>query len=249
MRQINPNLLKLAQLTYNPELKVDKRILEEKAEEISSLENLTDFWRIPNVSYRNGIYTVDLAKELLDNRNAKTQEQWVEYSKQAKQNNNFYTGDMPLHHAVFTALSKNNGKDAQEAMNFVKEQMRAKWLMTLTRLRYNPKGKDDAINNYGMDDEYAIETKLVGADEWIKDSKNIDYLKAILGNNNVNEINQVYQRINGTEARIWRLNSKPENIDERVAGFVAGSGGVGLGCCRDPGGSYSSLGVRPTQKI
>lgn len=235
---------------YKRYLEEDKKPKKQKPVKTNSpLEDLKDFWRIPNVNYRNGIYAVDLAKKLLDNGNSKTQEQWVEYSKQAKQNNDFYVGDMPLYHSVFTALSKNNTKDAQEAIDFIKAQMRAKYPVTLTRIKYNPKGKDDVVNNYGMDDEYAIKTNLVGADEWIKESKDTDYLNAILGTNNINEINQVYQRINGTDARIWRVNSKPASIDERVAWFNADSVGVDLCCCRDPRGSYSSFGVRPTQKI
>lgn len=232
---------------YEKYLEEDKKPKKQRIIKTNSpLEDLEDFWRIPNVNYRNGIYTVDLLKSLLDNGNSKTQEQWVEYSKQAKQNNNFYVGDMPLYHTIFTALSKNNGKDAQEAIDFIKAQMRAKWLMTLTRIKYNPKGKDEVVNNYGMDDEYAIKTNFVGADEFIAKSKDTDYLKAILGTNNIDEINEVYQRINGTDAHIWRVNSKPGNIDERVAGFVASLDRVGLNCW-DPWYSDSSFGVRPTR--
>jgi len=192
--------------------------------------------------------TVDLAKELLDNGNSKTQEQWIEFSKQAQENNNFYVGDMPLYHAVFTALSKNNTKDVEEAMNFIKEQMRAKWLMTLTRIRYNPTGKDSVINNYNMKDEYIFETNFVGADEFIQDSTDNDYLKAILGTNNINEINEVYQRISSTDAHIWRVNSKPASIDERVAGFVAGSDRAYLYCDWNPRYSNSALGVRASRE-
>jgi len=50
MGKINPNLIKLAELTHNPDLKVDESILEEKLDiETSNALNLEDYIYIPSI--------------------------------------------------------------------------------------------------------------------------------------------------------------------------------------------------------
>ena len=221
---------------------LDEKPVEKK--ENSIISSSQDYWTISDVNYRGKIWNIDLSKSLLDNGNAKTQDEWAEYSKQAKQNNEFYVGDMPLYYAVFTALFNQKDKpESQEARDFIQEQMREKWLMTLTRIAYQPKGKDKIIHNYNLLDEYKIRENMVGEDKFIESGDGLA-LNAILGTDNINEINQVYQFINGTKGYIWRLNFKPKNIDERVARFSADSDGAGLDCYRIPEGSGGLLGVR-----
>jgi len=202
-----------------------------------------DFWRISNVNYRNGICTVDLAKALLDNGAAKTQDEWSRY-REAVPQNGFYPGDMPFYHALFTVLFKQKDKpESEEARAFIQEQMRNNWLTTLTRIAYQPRGKDKIIHNFGTKDQYEVEENIIGKNQVIEqaDSK---ALEALLGTSDVNKIKQVYNWINQTPVYIWRLNKKPENIDERVARFVAVSGWVGLDCGGFPQVSGSALGVR-----
>ena len=219
-----------------------------KSPKILPIANLSDFWRIPNVEYRNGIYSVDLAKRLLDNENTKTQGEWAQYSVEAQKRGDFYVGDMPLYHSIFSALSKANSKDAEEAKEFIQKQMREKWPITLTRIKYNPNGEDEVIHNHGANDEYSVKGNIVGKDEFISQSADKSYLEAILGNSNIQEINQVYQWLNGTDAYIFRVNSKPKQTDERIAWFDADSDGVVLNCYRGPQGSYPALGVRAAKK-
>ena len=228
----------------NPKTDEEIPIENEEPETTSNIINSSDFWKIENVDYKGKIGDYDLLKTLLDSGNSKTQDKWIEYSKNAKQNNAFYVGDMPLYHSIFTAISKVNNKDAEQAREFIKKEMRAKYPMTLTRIRYNPKGKDEVINNFNMDDEYEIQADFVGKDGYIKDVSDKDYLKAILGTDNIAEINQVYQKINQTDAYIWRVNKKPKSIDERVARFDACSDRVNLGCDGDLSGRGPALGVR-----
>lgn len=40
----------------------------------TAIQSAQDYWRVPGVNYRNGVYIVDLAKTLLDSGNAKTQD-------------------------------------------------------------------------------------------------------------------------------------------------------------------------------
>ncbi|MFA5174467.1 MAG: hypothetical protein WC438_04775 [Candidatus Pacearchaeota archaeon] len=213
-----------------------------------SIINVGDYWTIPNVSYRNGIHTFDLSKTLLENGQAKTQEQWAEYRKIAQPKAEFYTGDMPLYHAVFTALfeQKDNPQFkqiAEEARQFIQNSMRQKCPITLTRIAYQPRGKDKIIHNYKTNEQYELEEKIIGPDRLIE-SGDCLALKSLLGNGDINKINSVYQWINQTNAYLWRLNEKPKNVDERVARFNALSDGVDLDCYGVPEDADASLGVR-----
>ena len=186
---------------------------------------------------------------MLDSGNAKTQDKWAEYTMQARPKGDFYTGDMPLYHAVFTALFKQKDKkESEEARAFIQKQMREKYPMTLTKIIYQPTGKDKIIHNFGTNDKYELEEDIVGKDRAIGagDKKT---LNAVLGVEDIDEIKSVYNWINQTPTWIWRVNKNPENIDERVARFGAYSDRVGLNCNWDPANSDASLGVRIAQKI
>jgi len=71
---------------------------------------------ISGVNYRNGIYTVDLAKSLLDNGNAKTQDEWTAYAINAMSQNEFYTPDYPLFYGLLKAMydSRNDSAKAND---------------------------------------------------------------------------------------------------------------------------------------
>ncbi|MFA5174466.1 MAG: hypothetical protein WC438_04770 [Candidatus Pacearchaeota archaeon] len=209
-----------------------------------SIINVGDYWTIPNVSYRNGIHTFDLSKTLLENGQAKTQEQWAEYRKIAQPKAEFYTGDMPLYHAVFTALfEQKDNPESEEARKFIQKSMRQKYPITLTRIAYQPRGKDKIIHNYKTNEQYELEENIIGPDRLIE-SGDSSALKALLGNEDINQINSIYNWINQTNAYLFRLNSKPKSVDERVAGFGAGSDRVCLSCGRYPEVAGASLGVR-----
>ncbi len=214
------------------------------------IDGNSNHWTITGVNYRNQIFSVDLSKSLLDNGNLKTQDQWVEYSKTARQRKDFYTGDFPLYHALFRALffsKDSSGKSkVEEARVFLEKQFKEKWLTTLTRIRYLPQGKDLIIHNYGMPDKLEIPVDFVDQDEWVKDSKTPQVYNALLGTNNLQEINQIYSWITKKPAYLWKLNNKPKSVDERVARFYADSGRANLDCGRHPVNTDASLGVRLT---
>src|SRR3989344_4579553 len=108
-----------------------------------NLTSTQDSWKIEGVEYRDGIYTVNLAKQLLDNGNLKTQQEWIDYRNQSQKNRGFYTADMPLHHSIFKALyQQRDTTEAKEVREFLEQQFKEKWLQTLTRITYTPKGED-----------------------------------------------------------------------------------------------------------
>ena len=203
------------------------------------LESKIDSWKISNVNYRNGIYAVELAKELLP---AKTQDEHAQHREQAK--GDFYTADMPLYHSLFTALyQQRNSPQAEEIRAFIQKSMREKWLATLTRIAYQPKGNDKIIHNYSTKEQYELQGNIVGPDREIVREDSLA-LKALLGMDNIDEIKEVYNYINQTPTYIWRVNSKQKNVDERIARFSAGSVGASLSCGRYPDNADSALGLR-----
>jgi hypothetical protein len=234
---------------------VARQLLEDKPEPTTitgsrefSLESLTDCWRVSGVEYRDGIYVVDLGKVLLDGGSAKTQDDWVEYSRQAIEKGEFHVGDFPLYHALFTTLFRNRENNQhkaniEETRAFLKDKFFKHRLTTLTRIKYTTLGKDKVTHNYGLRDQYEVQEDIVGSNEWVKDSQNPRVYDAILGTDNIAEIQSVYNWITEKNARLWRVNPVPSNIDERAAGFDAGSDRAILGCVRDPQYSVSVLGV------
>ncbi len=214
-----------------------------------NISTIGDYWQVSGVNYRNGIHTVDLAKTLLDNGNAKTQDEWASYSESALTQNEFRAPDYPLFYGLVKALysAKDNSTKAQEveeAKKFLKDTSRARWLMTLTRIDYQPIGEDIITHNFGTREKYEEKTDFVGLDGLLTDKATPASCKALLGSDNVQEISDVFQWLNGTNTYILRVNSKPDQLIERVAGFWAGSVRAGLGCGRNSSVSRESLGVR-----
>ncbi|MBI4117034.1 hypothetical protein HY449_04800 [Candidatus Pacearchaeota archaeon] len=213
----------------------------------------SEFWTVGRVPYRNGLYRIDLSKQLLDRGQNHTQDEWSQFSESAKQKGDFYVGNFPLYHALFAALHNLKGdsqieKDVEAARNFLEKEFHANWLITLTRIKYSKTGKDKVIHNHGMQNCSVVDAEFVGPDEYVEDATNMEPYKALLGTDDKNEINSVYKWLTGRRPYLYRVNSKPDKDREFVAGFVAGSGWAGLGCNWNPSGAGRALGVR-AQKI
>jgi len=210
------------------------------------IHTTADFWTIEGVLYRGKVHAVDLAKTLLDNGTAKTQDQWIDYTREARTRNDFYLPDFPLLHGIVTRLYEQRSQAGVEAIRAqVQAWTREKWLMTTTRIRYNPQGEDEVIHNYTLPDEERIDTSFVGPNEWIKGSTTPEAVQVLLGTSqSMQEINTVYHWLNKTDTYLYKMKTKPSQPDERVAWFIAGSGWVCLGCDGDPQDSSSGLGVR-----
>ncbi|MEK6829331.1 MAG: hypothetical protein AABY15_04325 [Nanoarchaeota archaeon] len=210
-----------------------------------TIDNNLEFWTIPNVNYRGNTQSYELSKNLLP---AKTQSQFASDYQTAITNNQFHSADMRLYHAIFNEVyNQRNSPDSEEIRAFLNESLRNNWLTTLTRIQYQPKGKDIVIHNYNTSDEYKLEEKIVGPDRSIEQSDD-SALKTLTGMESA-KLNQIYQWINNTNGFIWRVNSKPNNIEERVARLNADSVRFNLYCYWYPDGASASLGVRRSKKI
>ena len=194
-----------------------------------------------------GVYAIDLSEDLLS---AKTQDEHAKQTEEARKTGDFGIFSIRDYQTLFDALNCLKDKtEAESARRFIQKAFREVYPMTLTRLKYNPTGsQDNVIHDYKLQSQSSIKEDIVGADGEIRALKSQKALTAITGEDNVQRIHEVYNWINGTDVYLWRVNSKPNTVDERVAGFVAVSGGAGLGCDWYTDGRVAGLGVRVVRK-
>ncbi len=208
----------------------------------STIQDLGNFWRIEGVKYRNDVSSYDLSKSLLPSMNYK---QSIKHAIKSKQTGDFYTPNSILLYSIInSAYEQKNNPIAENIREFIQSSMIDKYLKILSLGQYTPEGKDIMIHNSTMDNKFSIKCDLVGKDGYIQDINSKPYLDAFLGASNIKEINKRFQWLNKTDAYIFRLNEKPSNIEERIAGFDANSVRVGLNCCWSSSNSDSALGVR-----
>jgi len=193
--------------------KIEKKTVP-KATQSSGLEfsvkEFDDYYRIGGVKapYHSDtdIFTVDLAKKLLDGGAEKTQDEWVDYSKEAVKKNDFLLGSMPLYHSIFRKLYLNrNSKDAklvEKIRSNIHEIFAIKndtitEICTLSRVVQGDVYHDVL---YGLDSSFKIQwhprhrmQEVFG----IKEEKNPDAYNPILGSMNPEEIQAVYEWIVG----------------------------------------------------
>ena len=133
-----------------------------------TLEDLTDFYAINGIEYRKGIYQVDLSKSLLPSG---TQDEHAQRRLKALKSNDFYTPDYPLFHAVINTLHQNREgvfrEQIEQARVFLADLVNEGWLMSLTRIKYQPNGNDIVIHNYNQDEQYEIPVSFVSPDGYI----------------------------------------------------------------------------------
>ena len=208
---------------------------EKKDFQKSIQEHITRFSRIDD-------FVVDLNTELNPEMN---QKQLADYTIEARKVGGFGAVNMPITFGLKEAAYDLRKKLPDDSLrSFLENSLTNHWLISLTRILNQPKEKDTVIHNYKLPEQEEVKAKIIGPDQWIKESKNKEYLTSVLGTNDVKKINDVFQWINETNAYIWRANSKPSSDDERVAHWVADCDRVVLYCLRFPEFSESSFGVR-----
>ena len=213
-----------------------------------SLTDQADSWLINGISYRNGIYQVELSKALSQ---AGTQDQHAERRKESLTSNDFYTPDYPLFHGIINILYQNRESSFKDQIEATKTSLASlineKWLMTLTRLAYAPNGSASITHNYHQPDSYpSTVNNFEGPDGDITTQPNTqELLNSLLSiPQSPQEISQIYTWFRGKPSYLWRVNSKPKKLSERVARFYAGSDRSYFICDWDPVSSDVSVRVR-----
>src|SRR3989344_3960995 len=188
-----------------------------------SIQSSADFWSLSGVTYRNSVYSVDLMKTLLDSGNAKTQDQWAAHYEAGRDQNEFHVPDYPLLYGIVKTLYATRDDTTQsteiaEVHKFLKDTSRAKWLMTLTRIQYQPNGagNDIFIHNYGTRDRYEENADFVDIDKKIEASDDaLPYQKLLGTNDTTSGILEIFKWLNDTDTYIYRVNKRPKkDVDE-----------------------------------
>jgi hypothetical protein len=158
--------------------------------------------------------------------------------------------DVPTHIRLFKAMYdlRDKGGKVEKARMFLQTTMRNNFPNTSTRVAYMPKGKDVITHGYGTKSPSKIRVKFVGEDGLVDEVLSQEASLALTGKK-PEEVAEVMSYLNQqTPAYLWRVNSKPSQIDERVAWFDSGSSGAYLYCSGDPTDRVDSLRVRVVRK-
>ena len=211
------------------------------------LEEHAGFWRVRGVEFKDKIYSVDLRKKLLCNGSSKTQDGWAEYSRRAIAHNQFYVGDLPKYTAFFETLFMNrNGECAdgiEEIRSFVGNVF-SRGLATLTRIIYKASGKDKAMHNFGLLDQYDVEEDIAGKAALIKKALGTPMYSALFGTEDAAEINLVYKWLTNKKVRLQRISGKPKTASGRTVRFGKYHGLSIISCNWDLSRKTIALGIR-----
>ena len=204
---------------------------------VSYVTPSTGYWVIPS---EQGDF--HLAQALIP---AMTQADAIKHSSPE----GFRALDVPAYMQLFKAMYdlKDKGGDVEKAREFVQATMRNRFPNTLTSVKYASRGKDTVVHNYEEGSSKKIRANIVGEDGLITDCLSLEASLALTGKKPA-EVAEIMSYLNKTPAYIWRVNSKPTSVDERVVWFIANSDGASLNCDRNPSFRNGSLGVRGARK-
>ena len=174
-------------------------------------------WEIPGVSYRGNVGKYAILKKMTP---PLIQEKLAELYEKEKQAGNPRPTDAPLLWANISQACKIGG-DTKNLIASLQKGIRG-WSNTLSQAVYSPL-RDRAVHNANTSDEYTIQGRLVGPDGFIKDIPDKHILEMILENKNVEEIDNVSQKVNSTLMYLWRVNSKSGEEVSKVVVFYADS--------------------------
>ena len=133
------------------------------------------------------------------------------------------------------------GQAVQSACKFIREGIRNNWLNTQTRIRYQPDGNDVVTQDYGTPHAESKVVGFVGNDGEIQTNLTLEQSLALTGKT-PKQTEETMSYLNNTPGFVWRVNLRPETVDERVVGLYAYSVRFSL-LCWDPQYAGASFGV------
>lgn len=168
---------------------------------------------------------------------AMTQDQLSDFYEKEKPRGNPHPMNSILHFAISLAgynLRNECPSETEQLRSFLRKGFR-KFPNTLTRIIYNPSGRDKVVHNYGTSDKYTLNNHIFGSPGLVLDISDKNILKPIFGTEDVDKVNSVFHWLHDANTEIWRIRLKPENVVEKVVGLDACIGGLfTLDCCGDP---------------
>jgi len=194
-----------------------------------SIESLADSYRISGVMLDGEEHVVELDKTLLDGGNSHTQDEWVGLTQKVP-SAKLYTA------MILTLYTNKDHKDSkqkalvEELKGVLKQDFISHYMMTSTRVAYQPQGSDRVMQNYGQPGETLGTKNMTGSNCWIKTGCGADNeLEALLGTNNCNQLENAFEWVSDKKPYFWRLNSKPSEEDVRAVVLGLGGNDDGFG--------------------
>ncbi|MCH8003947.1 MAG: hypothetical protein IH934_04935 [Nanoarchaeota archaeon] len=187
----------------------------EALEVITTLEVVQPekLYTIKGVRLQNGEnLIVQVTVGLLDKSNAHSQREWGEYGKQT----GWGLVSGPLMTALFTNLYDNQDVDGVEEIRKIfaaDSKDHGTMIMTNTRIKYTKDGSDVITHNWGMPDEFSLEGRLRGTNDFIGPGME-DLTLALLGNGDSSKVSDVYEWVLGGKPYLVRLASNPDEDKE-----------------------------------
>lgn len=181
-----------------------------------AIEELSDRYRLHNVPYLAGVGIIDWSKELLEQGRANTPDRGSKLSK----NREFQLPSLLAYTATVQGLHQHqNGAQKKlvgKVRSMLQKDMRDYCMLTSSRILYNPSSPDKIIHGYGTGKEISFEADFVSANQWV--SKNISdlELKSLFGTSDADKIVQAYNWFSEKNLYLWRVNSRPEVLTEKV---------------------------------
>ena len=195
---------------------------------------------LSNVMYRGENTTYRLYDDLTKPMNL---HQLSEFYEIEKKEGNPVPANSELLWSIFTAV---NSKD-ENLIQRIRNKLRNNLINTLTGINWYSNGNARVIHNKGTLDSYFKQGKLIGRDGYISDIKPKKILKNVFGNENIEEINNVSQKINNAPMYLWRINSKPSEKVEYVVRLVAFVDRLNLAVHRFLSSEYPAFLVRQVE--
>ncbi|MDP3734254.1 MAG: hypothetical protein Q8R37_03415 [Nanoarchaeota archaeon] len=215
---------------------VDPNIdLNEKKRKISyrlfRIDDSYDTFCLHNIYLNDNLYMVYWRNNMLDDEGEHRQDDWIELTR----NEEWKLPSGLVYYASLAALHYNQNHPDKKQKNLIVQcrEMHAqdfeeRWMMTSTRIIYTPHGKDTIIHDYGSLQPQEINVDLIGeSGKFIHKNSGLENeIKALLGTNDLEEVEQVYKALTGREPRLWRLDSRRKETLEQVLvlgiGFLDG---------------------------
>lgn len=185
------------------------------------------YFTISGVNHRGEIATYDVPVEMYAPMSFND---FVNTSVKDEEAELPHGASMPLIYAIMEAGLRSGDT---RFTDFIRNSLK-RFPHTQTAIDYMPNNNlDRVVHNVGSKNQYLADVNLVGKTLWIRGLEDTSPLRVLLEAENIEKINKVSQGINGTDMYLSRLNSKPKQIDRRVAWFYASGDRLGLYCGRD----------------
>lgn len=188
-----------------------------------SIKSLADRHMVHGVSYQGEICTVDISKALLDNGASHVQSDWIEMTRQGE----WKVPSGSLYLAVLVALYDNkNADNVGEVKKMLAKDFKEYFMMTSTRVRYSANGLDTVVHDFGYATERAEQMDVVGSDGYVNGTSGFGVeMRALVGIDDCQKIEQVGRWITGKKPYLYRFNSKPREDVERALVLGVNVGG------------------------